>query len=94
MKIAYWKSLFFCYNYRMTTNFFTVHYSIITNAASASPRGTAMSRSVSKALARASSIAWDAYESSAATNWADCWVRVYKGGKLIAAGFEGELRPV
>jgi hypothetical protein len=78
----------------MTTNFFTVHYSIITNAASASPRGTAMSRSASKALARASSIAWDAYENSAATNWADCWVRMYKGGKLIAAGFESELRPV
>ncbi len=78
----------------MTTNFFTVHYGIITNAEGASPRGTAMSRSVSKALDRASSIAWDAYESSAATNWADCWVRVYKGGTLIAQGFEGELQPV
>jgi len=94
MEIAYCKSHLIDYNYRMTTNFFTVKYGIITNAQGVSPRGTAMSRSVSKALSRASSIAWDQYERSRATNWADCWVLVYKGGKLIAQGFESELQAV
>ena len=78
----------------MTTNFFTVRYTILTNASSVRAVGTAMSRSLSKAMARASSHAWDIYESSVATNWVDCWVRVYKGGKLIAQGFEGSLETV
>ena len=78
----------------MTTNFFTVRYGIITNAEGVYPQGVAMSRSLTKAMCRASSDAWDAYERSVATNWADCWVRVYKGGKLIAQGFEGELQAV
>ena len=78
----------------MTKNFFTVRYGIITNASGVYPAGTAMSRSVSKAMSRASSDAWDQYARSVATNWADCWVRVYKGGKLIAQGFEGQLRSV
>ena len=84
--------LFYCIC--MTTNFFTVRYSIFTNASGVCPVGTAMSRSLSKAMARASSHAWDVYERSVATNWADCWVRVYKGGKLIAQGFEGSLKTV
>ena len=71
----------------MTTNFFSV-----TNAEGVHPHGRAMSRSLSKAMARASSQAWDQYERSRATNWADCWVWVYKGGTLIAQGFEGELQ--
>jgi hypothetical protein len=78
----------------MTTNFFTVRYSILTNSASAFTRATAMSRSLSKAMARASSEAWDLYARSIATNYADVWVRVYKGGKLIAQGFEGSLETV
>jgi hypothetical protein len=76
----------------MTTNFFTVRYAIITNAEGVHPHGRAMSRSLSKAMARASSQAWDQYERSRATNWADCWVWVYKGGTLIAQGFEGEVQ--
>jgi polyferredoxin len=78
----------------MTTNFFTVRYGIITNAEGVCPQGVAMSRSLSKAMAKASSQAWNQYECSRATNWADCWVRVYKAGRLIAQGFEGELQAV
>ena len=78
----------------MTTNFFTVEYAIITNAEGVHPYGRGMSRSVSRAMAKASSQAWDQYERSRATNWADCWVRVYKGGKLIAHGFENDLETV
>lgn len=78
----------------MSKNFFSVRYSIITNASGVYPVGKGMSRSLAKAMSLASCEAWDIYERSVATNWADCWVRVYKGGKLIAAGFEGSLQPV
>jgi hypothetical protein len=76
------------------SNFYTVKYGIITNRIGVNPQGTAMSRSVSKALSAASSKAWDIYESSTATNYADCWVQVYKAGRLIAHGFEGSLETV
>ena len=77
----------------MHKNFFTVSYSIITNS-NAYPVGKGMSRSLAKATALASGKAWDLYAHSNATNWADVWVRVYKGGKLIACGFEGSLEPI
>jgi len=78
----------------MSKNFFTVRYAIFTNREGVHPHGRGMSRSLSKAMACASAQAWNQYERSTATNWADCWVWVYKGGTLVAQGFEGELQPV
>lgn len=53
---------------------------------------TAFSRSIREAIKKAEDAAWDKYNNSTNTNWADSWVTIDNCyGKRIFAGFEGDL---
>jgi len=63
---------------------YRVQFTVIHNAGVSV--GTALSRSVKRAFSQASSKAWDAFERSGATNWADEWVTIYSpSGKVVAS---------
>ena len=70
---------------------FKVTYTIIGNRDCICNAG--FSKSPKIALQNALRAAWDTYERSHNTNWADCWVRIYNPyGKEIFSGFESDLR--
>ena len=70
---------------------FKVTYTIIGNRDCI--RNAGFSKSPKIALQNALRSAWDSYERSHNTNWADCWVRIYNPyGKEIFSGFESDLR--
>jgi hypothetical protein len=73
------------------TNAYKVSFTVIGNVESA--EAVTFSTSIKKALAKASSQAWDAFTKTRSTNYADCWVNIYNPrGKMIWSGFEGELK--
>lgn len=69
---------------------FKVDWHIIGNRVGVS--GTGFSRSPMSAIKKAESAAWNKYDASGNTNYADSWVTIFNPyGKQIFAGFEGEL---
>ena len=73
------------------TNTYKVSFSVIGNVNCCD--AVTFSTSVKKALAKASDQAWELFNNSRNTNWADCWVTIYNPkGKQIWSGFEGDLQ--
>jgi len=73
------------------TNTFKVSFCVIGNKDCC--QSVAFSGSIKKALKQAASKAWDLFNTSSNTNWADCWVTIYNPkGKQIWSGFEGDLK--
>lgn len=69
---------------------FKVNYTIIGNRDCV--QSTGFSKSVKIALQNALRAAWDEYERSYNTNWADTWVVIHNPyGKQVFAGFESDL---
>jgi hypothetical protein len=55
-------------------------------------KATAFSRSIREALKKAEDEAWEKFNNSTNTNWADSWVTIHnRYGKQIFAGFESDL---
>jgi hypothetical protein len=71
-------------------NLFSVNFSVIGNRNCV--EATVFSKSVKKAVRAASEEAWEKFNNSNNTNWADCWVRITNPRhKVIFAGFESDL---
>ncbi len=69
---------------------FKVNWYIIGNRNGVS--ATAFSPSPMSAIKKAESAAWNSYEASNNTNYADSWVTIVNPyGKQVFAGFEGDL---
>jgi hypothetical protein len=65
---------------------FTVWFAVFGNAGTYA--ATAVSSSPKRAYEQARSKAWDAFEQSRSTNWADEWVRIKDGmGRVKYDGF-------
>jgi hypothetical protein len=65
---------------------FTVRFIVFGNRACYA--ATAVSASPKRAYQKASSMAWDAFERSTSTNWADEWVTIRDGmGRVLYDGF-------
>jgi hypothetical protein len=65
---------------------FTVRFIVLGNRACYA--ATAVSSSPKRAYEQARSKAWDSFERSTSTNWADEWVRIKDGmGRVLYDGF-------
>ena len=69
---------------------FKIQYTLIHNRGCAS--ATTFNRSAKKAMKAARSQAWEAYERSDATNWADVWLTITNPyGKVVYNDFESAI---
>lgn len=79
-----------CSTFKSMKGKFKVNWYIIGNREGVS--ATAFSRSPMSAIKKAESAAWNSYEASNNTNYADSWVTIVNPyGKQVFAGFEGDL---
>ena len=69
---------------------YSVRFTIIHNRGTTT--ATALSRSVRRAFNKASEKAWDNYETSGATNYADEWVTIFRpDGSFLAQGWNSDF---
>ena len=69
---------------------FKVNFYIIGNREGV--EGTGFSKSPREAIKKAEGAAWDKFNNSNNSNWADCWVTIFnRYGKQVFAGFESDL---
>ena len=64
---------------------FEIRYQLIHNKGCETV--TVLSKSVKSAINRCRTLAWRQYDASGATNWADVFLTIYKGNKVIYNDF-------